>query len=49
MLADQEITPCIPSRKNRKNPIEYCKTLYKIRHGIENLFAKLKDWQRIAT
>lgn len=49
MLADQEITPCIPPRKNREKPIEYCKTLYKTRHRIENLFAKLKDWRRIAT
>jgi len=24
-------------------------TLYKQRHKIENMFAKLKDWRRIAT
>ena len=31
-------------------PAEYGphKTLYKARHKIENLFAKLKDWRRIA-
>jgi len=25
------------------------KALYKQRHKIENMFAKLKDWRRIAT
>ena len=49
MLADLDITPCIPPKKNRKTTIEYCKSLYKKRHKVENLFAKLKDWRRIAT
>jgi transposase len=48
-LTDQGITPCIPPRKNRKKLAEYCKTLYKTRHNIENLFARIKDWRRIAT
>ena len=48
MLVEQKITPCIPPKKNRKVPTEYCKTLYKTRHKLENLFAKLKDWRRIA-
>jgi transposase len=48
MLADQEITHFIPP-KNHEKPIEYCKTLYKTRHRIENLFAKLKGWRRVAT
>ena len=43
------IAPCIPPRSNRKTKIEYCKTLYKQRHKVENTFAKLKDWRRIAT
>jgi transposase len=47
-LKEKGITPCIPSKKNRKHPIEYDKTLYKQRHKIENMFAKLKDWRRIA-
>jgi transposase len=41
--------PCIPSTKSRKIPLPYDKTLYKQRHRIENMFAKLKDWRRIAT
>lgn len=43
------IEPCIPPRKGRINPPEFCKVLYKKRHKIENMFAKLKDWRRIAT
>ena len=26
----------------------YCKTLYKQRHRIENMFGRIKDWRRIA-
>jgi len=43
------ICPCIPSRKNRKQKVPYNKILYKQRHKVENMFAKLKDWRRIAT
>ena len=42
------ITPCIPPGAKRKNPATYCKILYKKRHKVENVFAKLKDWRRIA-
>ena len=41
--------PCIPPRRNRKEPLDYDKALYRKRHKIENLFSKLKDWRRIAT
>jgi transposase len=47
-LIDRGITPCIPPRAKRKHPATYCKTLYKHRHKVENMFAKLKDWRRIA-
>jgi transposase len=47
-LIDRGITPCIPPRKNRKVQHHYCKTLYKQRHKIENMFGRLKDWRRIA-
>src|SRR5688500_13247500 len=43
------ITPCIPTKRNRKIQIEYDKTLYRQRHRIENMFGRLKDWRRIAT
>ena len=48
-LTDTGIQPYIPSRKNRKNPIEHDADLYKKRHKIENMFGRLKDWRRIAT
>lgn len=48
-LTDMGIQPCIPSRQNRKLPIEHDADLYKKRHKIENTFARLKDWRRIAT
>jgi transposase len=48
-LVAKRITPCIPPRKNRKVQHAYDATLYRQRHRIENMFAKLKDWRRIAT
>ena len=48
-LIEKGIEPCIPSTKSRKVPHPYDKDLYRQRHKVENLFAKLKDWRRIAT
>ncbi len=48
-LAERGITACIPSKKNRKQPIPYDAALYRQRHRIENMFGRLKDWRRIAT
>jgi len=48
-LAARGTKPCIPPTKSRKTPLDYDKALYRQRHKIENLFAKLKDWRRIAT
>ena len=48
-LASRGITPCIPPTANRKVQHAYDKQLYPQRHKIENLFARLKDWRRIAT
>ena len=48
-LGKRGCEPCIPSTKSRKIPLPYDKALYKQRHKIENMFAKLKDWRRIAT
>jgi len=42
------ITPCIPPRARRRAPATNCKTVCKLRHRIENVVAKLKDWRRIA-
>lgn len=48
-LIDMGISPCIPSRTGRKVQIPHDTDLYRLRHKIENMFARLKDWRRIAT
>lgn len=48
-LLEKGIEPCIPSTRSRKIPFPYDKAIYRQRHKVENLFAKLKDWRRIAT
>lgn len=48
-LEARGIEPCIPSSRSRKVPYAYDTALYRQRHKVENLFAKLKDWRRIAT
>ncbi len=47
-LLAKSITPCIPPRKNRKIQHSYDAGLYRQRHRIENMFARIKDWRRIA-
>lgn len=48
-LLAKGIEPRIPSNRSRKVPYPYDKALYQTRHKVENLFAKFKDWRRIAT
>ena len=48
-LAARKVEPCIPSSRSRRTPYPYDKALYRQRHKVENLLAKLKDWRRIAT
>jgi transposase len=48
-LKARGIAPCIPSSRSRKIPFAYDTALYPQRHKVENLFAKLKGWRRIAT
>ena len=48
-LAERGIAACIPSKANRKIPIPHDKQLYRLRHKVENMFGKLKDWRRIHT
>ncbi|MDD2815073.1 MAG: hypothetical protein PHP00_04950 [Thiotrichaceae bacterium] len=43
VLRLREIRCVIPFKKNRLNPCEYDKELYKARHLIENFFCKLKQ------
>jgi transposase len=48
-LTARGISPCIPSKSNRKIQIAHDRTLYRQRHKIENMFGRLKDWRRIHT
>ena len=48
-LEEKGIKPCIPSRKGRKTPIPHDPNRYRQRYRIENGFARLKDWRRVAT
>jgi len=48
-LKQRGILPCIPSRSNRRMPLGYDPALYRLRHKIENMFGRLKDWRRIHT
>mgnify|MGYP003498021363 CR=1 FL=1 len=43
------ISPCTPSRIGRKVSIPHDSDFYRLRHRIENMFSRLKDWRRIAT
>lgn len=47
-LMDVNITPCIPSKKNRKVQIPHDAVLCKKGHKIENMFGGIKDWRRVA-
>ena len=48
-LKRRGIVPCIPSRSNRRMPLGYDPNVYRLRHKIENMFGRLKDWRRIHT
>ena len=48
-LAEASKAAVIPPKGNRKAPRLYDKDLYKARHLIENFFARLKQFQAIAT
>lgn len=48
-LIAEGIEPVIPTRTNRKAPIDYDRELYKQRNLIERMFNKLKNWRRVAT
>jgi transposase len=48
-LTRRRIAACIPSTRLRKHPIPHDTALCRQRHRIETMFARLKDWRRIAT
>lgn len=48
-MIDMGILPGIPYRIGRKVAIPHDTGRYRLRHRIENMFARLKVWRRIAT
>jgi transposase len=48
-LFEQGIMPCIPPKSNRLDPLPYKKVAYRKRHLVENYFAALKTFRRVAT
>nr|WP_225649618.1 IS5 family transposase [Bradyrhizobium australafricanum] len=49
LLAEHGAKAVIPSTTSRSQPIPYSKRLYRRRNLIERMFARLKDFRRIAT
>jgi len=49
LLADQGAKAVIPSTASRNRPIPYNKKIYRQRNVIERMFARLKDFRRVAT
>ncbi len=43
------MNPVIPPRRHRKDPRDYDRALYKLRHLVENTFLHLKQWRGVAT
>lgn len=48
-LRERKINPCIPARSNRLHPEPYRKASYRKRHLVENYFAAIKTFRRVAT
>jgi transposase len=48
-LVERGITPCIPPHAKHRVQHSYDPVLYRQRHRIENMFARLKDWRRVHT
>ncbi|WP_373408428.1 IS5 family transposase [Brevibacillus brevis] len=49
LLKEQQATPVIPSKRNRRKKRAYDKDTYKERHLIECFFNKMKNYRRLAT
>ena len=48
-LIVHDIVPVIPSKRNRREPLDYDQELYKLREKVERFFNNLKQFRRIAT
>ena len=41
--------PVVPSKRNRAEPREHDREMYRWRHQVENFFARIKEFRAIAT
>jgi putative transposase len=48
-IEQQGAEPCIPPRKNRKQPITYDRHVYGARNVVERFFGRIKHYRRVAT
>jgi transposase len=48
-LRERGAAAVIPPKRNRKEPINYDHEMYRWRHLVENFFAAIKEFRRIAT
>ena len=48
-LFERGVTPCIPAKSNRVDPLPYRKRSYRKRHLVENFFQRIKTFRRVAT
>ena len=48
-LYERGITPCIPPKSNRITQFAFDKRAYRRRHIVENFFAHIKTFRRVAT
>ncbi len=48
LLESRDIEAVIPARRGRKSPALHDEEKYKWRHLVENYFAKIKEFKRIA-
>jgi transposase len=49
LLEERQAEAVIPSTTSRKTPIPYDIAAYRDRNRVERLWARLKDWRRVAT
>ena len=49
LLDERQAEAVTPSTSSRKTPIPYDVAAYRDRNRVERLWARLKDWRRIAT
>lgn len=49
-LSRNEVSrPAFHHEPKRRSPAKYCKSQYRERYKVENMFAKPKDWRGIST